>query len=192
VSFQDAGKMFGISRERVRQKWRALYGDEVPPTIVASRERAEAIARLAREGLTATEISEQIGVSAWTVRHHLDANATAIATHNDKTGTTEETKAKIVELARAEKSTAEIAQTLGVNYYVVRKVLRHRRVSTHGDRGNHDGRCAAASDFMDRTGCSLSQAAAHGVISPPSLWQFRKRRGLWTTAAERDARGPSG
>jgi len=48
VSFHIAGILFGISRERVRQKWRALYGDEVPPTIVSSHERSEAKDRCVR------------------------------------------------------------------------------------------------------------------------------------------------
>jgi hypothetical protein len=35
---------------------------------------------------------------------------------------------------------------------------------------------------MDHTGCSLNEAAAMFVVSPPALYAYRKRRGLWTVA----------
>jgi DNA-binding CsgD family transcriptional regulator len=178
VSLAEAARRFGISRERVRQKWRVLFGDEPTPIEVARKRREKKIADLADRGLSISEIASLLGSAPHNVHDFCDRRGIATVSGHDKISTTRETKAKILALARAGKGRAEIAHETGANYGTVAKQLKG-----YSTRGMRDPRCrsAMASDVMDRTGCSLGEAAAMFVVPPPALYGYRKRRGLWTT-----------
>ena len=178
VSLAEAARRFGVSRERVRQKWRDLFGDEPTPTQEARSRRAETIAALASTGLSASEIGCEIDLHPNAVCAVRDRVGFTMVSGKDKVRVTEETRAKILELAHAGKTRAEIAHETGASYSVVTKYLKGR--STRGTRGPA-GSSARASEAMDRTGCSLCEAAAKYVVPPPALWAYRRRRGLWTS-----------
>ena len=184
VSLAEAARRFQVSRERVRQKWRDLFGDAETPTQEARARREEKIADLANWGLSATEIAFEVGIAKSTVRAIRERNDVVMINGHDKVAVTEETKTRILELARAGRSRAEIVNETGASYSTVGKYLRGR--STYGVRGPGK-KCAAASEYMNATGCSLNEAAAKFILAPPSLFLYRKRRRLWTTLRDRQA-----
>lgn len=186
VSLAAAAEHFNVSRERARQKWRDLFGDAPTPRQAARGARDGKIVDLASRGLTASEIALKLDLSPDLVRRARDREGIAMVNGNEKVAVTDETKARIVALARSGKGRAEIAHETGASYAVVTKYLKG--LSTNGQRGrrsvaqdSRSGRCAMASDVMDRTGCSLTEAAAMFVVPPPAVYGYRKRRGLWTT-----------
>jgi uncharacterized membrane protein len=120
VSLSEAARLHGVSRERVRQKWRDLFGDEPSPLQKARERRDSAIADLASQGLSVTEIAEVVGSAMDTVNRVRNRNGLMIVNGNDKRAVTEETKTRILELARAGKSGAVIAHETGA---VVRQGL---------------------------------------------------------------------
>jgi len=184
VTLADAARRFGVSRERARQKWRDLFGDEPTPLHKARSRRDAEVADLADLGFSAAEIACQIGCVVETVRGVRDRSGLAMVDGNEKRRIAEETKKKIVDLARNGKGRAEIAHATGVNYRVVSKYLEGH--STRGRYGSR-GRSAQASAVMDATGCSVTEAAAKFVVAPSSVWIYRKRRGLPTTQRPRSA-----
>ncbi len=73
----EAARLFGLSRERVRQKWRDLFGDAELPSREAQRQRLAEIEELARQGLTQTEIAAELGIQRRAVAHLCAADAGA-------------------------------------------------------------------------------------------------------------------
>ncbi len=177
----EAARLFGLSRERVRQKWRDLFGDAELPSREAQRQRLAEIEELARQGLTQTEIAAELGIQRRAVAHLCAAADLTLVQTADKLRVTDETRAKILRLAREGESRAEIARDVGFSFSIVCKILRGHSTSGGTPRpGRRRGASAHASDIMDRTGCSLHEAAARFTLSPPALYAYRKRRGLWT------------
>jgi uncharacterized membrane protein len=140
VSLSEAAKLHGVSRERVRQKWHDLFGDEPSPLQKARERRDSAIADLASQGLSVTEIAEVVGSAMDTVNRVRNRNSLMIVNGNDKRAVTEETKTRILELARAGKSGAVIAHETGAvvrqgpqrsdrphRENVIRRVAEHSR-----------------------------------------------------------------
>lgn len=183
VSLAEAARQFGISRERVRQSWRDLFGDEPTPVQKAQDQRVQTVAKLAEQGLSPAEIASDTGIAHNTVCDIRDRIGIPMVSGKTKVAVTDETKAKIVDLARAGKSRAEIAVETGASYSVINRDLIARSIKTRGVRGLAQP-SRWASEMMDRTGCSLPEAAAKFGVSPPALWSYRKRRGLWLTKRE--------
>lgn len=183
VSLFEAARHFGISRERVRQKWRHIFGDEPTPVQKYQDQRAQTIAKFANLGMSATEIAAETDIIRSTVYSVRDRIGVTMVRGVEKNGVTDETKAMILELARTGKSRAKIALETGASYNVVNRLLIDHSTSTRGvpERSGRSSKSAMASEVMDDTGCSLSGAAAMFALSPPALWSYRKRRGLRTT-----------
>jgi DNA-binding CsgD family transcriptional regulator len=179
VPLVEAARRFGISRERVRQKWRSIYGDEPTPAHQVRARREAAIVSLASQGLAPVEIADRLGVRLERVYYVRDRDGLAMARGSDKINVTEETHAKILALACEKKTRSQIAHELGMNYGTICRHLKGCSTRVPGRRPSR-GASAMASDAMDRTGCSLGEAAAKFAVAPPALFQYRKRRGLWT------------
>ena len=164
VALAEAARHFDISRERVRQKWREIYGAAPTPPRRVQMRRATAISALASRGLSAAEISTELEINLASVCRVRDRLGIEMIRHDDKIAVTPETRAMIRELASTGRSRAEIAHETGATYSVVTKYLVGH--STRGQR-THRGRSAMASAVMDATGCTLQEAAARFVVSPP-------------------------
>lgn len=146
VALAEAARHFDISRERVRQKWREIYGAEPTPPRRVQMRRATAISALASRGLSAAEISTELEINLANVCRVHDRLGIEMVRHDDKIAVTPETRAMIRELASAGRSRAEVAHETGATYSVVTKYLVGH--STRGQR-THRGRSAMASAMMD-------------------------------------------
>ena len=182
LSLPDAARLYGVTRECVRQKWRELYGDEPTPFAVAfeaSRSQREAdIRRLANAGLSPAEIANEISCSVDTVISMCDRAGIAVISARDKRGLSKETKARIIELARQGRTKTQIAReigTIGTHLSAVSRWLARNGVSAGGGHG------CKASQFMDATGCSVGEAATRFGISRQALHAYRRSRGLKTS-----------
>jgi predicted transcriptional regulator len=134
-----------------------------------------------------TEIAQELSISRNAVDRLCLSKGISTVSAVDKLRVTDETRAEILRLAREGSTRAAIARVTGVSFSMVGKALRGY-AKTRGIP-KRSGICASASAVMDRTGCSLPEAAARFVVSPPALYAYRKRRGLWTRSrSERSAR----
>ena len=179
LSLPEAARLYGVTRECVRQKWRELYGDEPTPFAAAyeaERSQREADIRgLAETGLSSTEIANEISCSIYTVTSTCARIGIAVISVRDKRGLSKETKARIIELARQDKTKTQIARETGTHYSAVSRWLQQNGVSAGGGYG------CKASHFMDAMGCSVSEAATRFGISRQALHAYRSSRGLQTS-----------
>lgn len=180
ASFADAGRRYGVSRERVRQVFRRLYGSAPDPVTERRTQTDRQIADLAEAGLCQVEIAEMAGVSVHVVSNAKSRLGLTVVDGNENRVTTPETRSKIIELARGGSSAAEIGLATGVGYRLVRKWCAELGISTNGKSGKRAGLAAAASAMMDRTRCNMHRAANAFAVSPSSVFFYRKRRGLPT------------
>ena len=173
--FREAAVRFGVSRQAVQQAWHHLGLGETPREKLR-RQLQAAVMKLARDGKTATEVSQLTGVSpglvyAWCRRQNVKL-ARGHALH------AADPKAVAVGLAvvRAGGTIAEGACAAGIQYAAFQRYLKRANIKpSHSRRGKRHGASAQAALLVEREGISVNEAAKLHGIAPRSVYDYIKR-----------------
>lgn len=175
-TLRDAAKKFHVSHQAIQQKWTALNLGPTP-ALIARAARVARITQLAAEGKTVNEIAQTIGSPGHVVRHVCRANDIAVTS---EFGLDEGALLLAIDLVGAGGSIAQAALIVGITHNYMARILRRRGLGPGRARssGKRTGLSKIASELVDAEGISVTAAAARVGVSPPSVHNYRRARGL--------------
>lgn len=183
ASYGTAGKKFGVTRQAVQARWlKDGRGTNSRQEMMAGLH--ERVRELAKQGLTATEIAAQTGMTDGGVSHlcHREEIHLTLATVNPAL------LERALDAIRNGQPVSTASRICGLQTQSMRRYMDKLGLRSSPKNRTFGGRpakgqmtlSALASRMVDEQGITIGQAALAVGVSSPSVRQWRIRRGLST------------
>lgn len=172
ISYQEAGRRFGISRQAVEQAYRKLFPDADPPVGYGNPDlaaRAVAI-QLIRAGRSDAEVAAEVGFSVEYVGKI--RRSVGIDRMKEKSAAFDRAVDAVCAGARA----VDAAIDNGVSYNHLAERCRELNIPLNGSQGHRTGAVVAAVELVEREGITPTEAAKRTRCTTPGIYRMLRQR----------------